>query len=162
MTAARIAVAAPPTDADLLTTTASLLDAMPGARLTQPLSNILEYVCSISAPEGRDRAVQLTEKLTNHLVDGMALRPGEASRAALDDWAGCFEIRRQELVAIGSQNGVGDFFWTQLWVFGEDVTNGFGHIEIDARCFLGHFESPLKKCEEGLDNRIERESSNQG
>jgi hypothetical protein len=76
-----------PSDADLLNTTASLLSAMPGPRLSQPLSDVIEYVCSISAPEGRPRAQQLVLLLARHLHAGMALRADEVSRDGLDAWA---------------------------------------------------------------------------
>lgn len=78
-----------PSDADLLNTTASLLTAMPGSQLTQPLSDVIGYVCSIMAPEGRSRAVQLEFQLAEYLHERHALlRTAETSPAGLDAWGG--------------------------------------------------------------------------
>jgi hypothetical protein len=78
-----------PSDADLLNVTLSLLSAMPGPHLTQPLSDVTGFTCSIVVPEDRDRAVRLELRLAEYLHERHALlRTADVSSAGLDAWAG--------------------------------------------------------------------------
>jgi hypothetical protein len=87
LTLPQAAPALSPSDADLLNVTVSLLSAMPGSQLPQPLSDVIGYVCSIATPEGRDRAVQLELRLAEYLNERHVLRTRDVSPAGLDAWA---------------------------------------------------------------------------
>ncbi|MGI5186470.1 hypothetical protein ACQEVZ_60590 [Dactylosporangium sp. CA-152071] len=77
-----------PSDADLLNSALSLLSAVPGPRLTQPLSDLLGYVCSIKLLDGAARAVQLEQLLAEYLHERHALlRTADTTPAGVDAWA---------------------------------------------------------------------------
>lgn len=98
-----------PSDADLLNTTASLLSAMPGPELSQPLSDVIGYVCSIMVAEGgQSRAVRLELLLAEYLHERHALlRTADVSPAGLDAWAGRarIDVVRAAIVCCASRLG---------------------------------------------------------
>src|SRR3954447_6913186 len=77
---------ADPSDSDLLSTTASLMDAMDVLR--PPLSRLVRLVCSVyCADAGTVREDRLIEVLADYLHDRHVLPNRSANRDGLDAWA---------------------------------------------------------------------------
>src|SRR4051812_28805386 len=79
---------ADPSDADLLRSTASLMDAMDVLR--PPLSRLVRLVCSVycaGADAGTVRGDRLIEVLADYLHDRHVLPNRSANRCGLDAWA---------------------------------------------------------------------------
>ena len=76
-----------PSDADLLATTASLMQAMPGPLCGPLMSRLLELVCGTFCPgPDEDRAEQLSLALADYLWVRRVLHHDQVSPDALDAW----------------------------------------------------------------------------
>jgi hypothetical protein len=85
--AVRVPVAVP-SDAELLSTVASLLAALPGPFVGPRLSTLVEYVCVTCCPAGAaERAQRLELALAEYLHRWRVLRAGQVSPDGLDAWA---------------------------------------------------------------------------